>query len=205
MMGNESARFSWKHELWQQLEALDVQQALFPSPEPKIDEIVQQLENINPIPNPLSVNHLADLRGDWQLVYASRGTVITRPLASVADVWGGIKIKRVWQRLITGDTGNISATNGAELELPLLGDWQLWTEGFWSWGDDEQMAKVSFHSFAVQAIKPFGISSLSLPPLKIPVLEFLRQEAVWITSYLDEDIRVGRGATGNLFVFRRMM
>ncbi|MFE1746297.1 PAP/fibrillin family protein [Coleofasciculus sp. H7-2] len=32
---------------------------------------------------------------------------------------------------------------------------------------------------------------------------FLRNEAEWTTSYLDEEIRVGRGATGNLFVFSR--
>ncbi|WP_414577193.1 PAP/fibrillin family protein [Anabaena sp. CCY 9402-a] len=203
MMGNDTARLSLKTELLQRIAALDVQQALFPSSEPKIDEIVQKLENINPIANPLSVNHLADLTGNWQLVYASRGTVVTRPLASIADIWGGINIIGVWQRLVTGDTGKISATNGAEFELPLLGNWHLSADGVWSWGDDEQVAKVSFYAFAVQAIKPLGIAGWSLPPLKIPVLEFLRKEALWITSYLDEDIRVGRGATGNLFVFRR--
>jgi hypothetical protein len=48
-----------------------------------------------------------------------------------------------------------------------------------------------------------GIAGLHLPQITVPVLEFLRQEALWITSYLDEDLRFGRGATGNLFVFRR--
>ncbi|MCU0535345.1 MAG: PAP/fibrillin family protein [Hydrococcus sp. Prado102] len=43
----------------------------------------------------------------------------------------------------------------------------------------------------------------SLPELKIPVLEFLKNEAIWKTSYLDRDMRIGRGATGNLFVFRK--
>jgi hypothetical protein len=58
-------------------------------------------------------------------------------------------------------------------------------------------------TFSVQATKPLGISIWSLPELKIPVLEFLKKEALWTTSYLDSQIRVGRGATGNLFVFRR--
>jgi hypothetical protein len=31
-----------------------------------------------------------------------------------------------------------------------------------------------------------------------------RNEAMWITSYLDEEIRVGLGAKGNLFVFRQV-
>ena len=40
--------------------------------------------------------------------------------------------------------------------------------------------------------------------LKIPVLEFLRNEALWITLYLDQDIRLGCGTTDNVFVFRRI-
>lgn len=43
----------------------------------------------------------------------------------------------------------------------------------------------------------------SLPALTIPVWEYLRNEALWITSYLDEKMRIGRGVTGNLFVFER--
>lgn len=202
MMGNDTVRLSQKNELWQRLQALDMQQALFPSPQPQIDEIVKQLESINPISKPLSVNHQADLSGNWQLVYASRGTVITRPLAT-SNFWGGIKINRVWQTLVVNNTKNISTVNAAELELPLLGKWKLWADGVWTWEDDEQLAKVSFHRFGVQPINMFGISGLTLPELKVPVLEAWRREAVWITSYLDEDMRVGRGVTGNLFVFRR--
>ena len=62
---------------------------------------------------------------------------------------------------------------------------------------------VSFDAFTAQAIKFLSQSDWTLPELKIPVLDFLRNEALWITSYLDEDTRIGRGKTGNLFVFRR--
>ncbi|WP_231866920.1 MULTISPECIES: PAP/fibrillin family protein [unclassified Anabaena] len=203
IMENDGGRLGLKNELLQRVAALDVQQALFPSPEPKIDQLVQQLEMLNPIPNPLSVNHVDDLCGNWQLVYASRGTVVTRPLASISEVWGGIKIKRVWQKLVVGDRNHICASNGAELQLPLLGNWQISADGIWTWGDNQQEAMVSFHGFSVQAVKPLGISGLNLPKLTIPVLEFLRKQAVWITSYLDDEIRVGKGATGNMFVFRR--
>jgi hypothetical protein len=109
----------------------------------------------------------------------------------------------VWQRLIAGGTREIFASNSALLDLPLLGEWQLQADGVWMWGVDEQVAKVSFDSFSFQATKPFGLSGWNFPELKIPVLEFLRNEALWTTSYLDQEIRVGRGATGNLFVFRR--
>ncbi len=203
MVENDATRFALKTELLQRVEALGLQQALFPSDGEPIDEIVQQLESINPIPHPLHPDHLPSILGNWQLVYASKGTVVTRQLASIPDFGGTITIKRVWQRLVAGGTGKISASNSALLDLPLLGEWQLRADGVWTWGASEQMAKVSFDSFSIQATKPFGMESWSFPELKIPVLEFLRNEAEWTTSYLDQEIRVGRGATGNLFVFRR--
>lgn len=203
MVKDDTTRIALKAELLQQVEALGLQQALFPSHGEPIDEIVERLESINPIARPLHPDHLPSLLGNWQLVYASRGTVVTRQLASIPDFGGGINIKRVWQRLLAGGTGKISASNGAFLDLPLLGEWQLQADGVWTWGADEKMAKVTFDSFSMQATKAFGMEGWSFPELKIPVLEFLRNEAEWTTSYLDEEIRVGRGATGNLFVFRR--
>jgi hypothetical protein len=203
MVGDDATRFALKTELLQRVEALGLQQALFPSNGEPIDEIVRQLESLNPIPRPLHLNHLPSLLGNWQLVYASKGTVVTRQLASIPDFGGTINIKRVWQSLVAGGTGKISASNGAFLDLPLVGECRLQADGVWTWGADEQMAKVTFDSFSMQATKPFGMESWSFPELKIPVLEFLRNEAEWTTSYLDQEIRVGRGATGNLFVFRR--
>lgn len=203
MVEDDTARATLKTELFQRVDALEPQQALFPSQEELIDELVQQLECINPIPHPLQSQHLPTLLGDWQLVYASRGTVVTRRIASIPDFLGGIKTKRVWQTLATGGTQKIVAENGAKFDLPLVGEWQLRAEGVWTWGADEQVATVIFNAFSVQATKLFDQSSWRLPEVKIPVLEFLRNEALWTTSYLDEEMRVGRGATGNLFVFRR--
>ncbi|HAX74760.1 MAG TPA: PAP fibrillin, partial [Cyanobacteria bacterium UBA11372] len=203
MIGDEATRLALKTELWQRVEALGANQALLPSPAQAIDQIVQKLEILNPIPRPLSPNYLPDLLGDWQLVYASNGTVVTRAIASMPNFWEGIQIKRVWQSLVPGTSGKITASNGAFIELPLLGEWQLQAEGTWNFGEDEQIAKVTFGTFSIRATKPFGAENWNLPALNIPVLEFLRKEALWTTSYLDAEIRIGRGATGNLFVFRR--
>jgi len=203
MVGDDATRIALKTELLQRVEALGLQQALFPSEGAPIDEMVQQLESINPISRPLHPDYLPCLLGNWQLVYASKGTVVTRQIASIPDLGAPITIKRVWQRLVAGGIGEISAANGALLDLPLLGEWRLQADGVWTWGADEQTAKVSFGSFSMQATKPFGMENWSFPELKIPVLEFLRNEAEWTTSYLDPEVRIGRGATGNLFVFRR--
>ncbi|KYC43719.1 PAP fibrillin [Scytonema hofmannii PCC 7110] len=204
MVGDDATRFALKTELWERVEALGVHRSLFPSSEETINKIVDQLESMNPIPYPLSTNHLSTLLGHWQLVYASRGTIVTRTVASIPDFWGSIKIKQVWQQLERGGDESISASNGALFDLSLLGEWQIQANGVWRWsGDREKAAKVKFGTFSMQATKPFGISLWSFPKIKIPVLEFFQNEALWITSYLDEEMRVGRGATGNLFVFRR--
>lgn len=192
-----------KTQLLQQIAALDPQQALFPSPNESINQIVQQLENSNPIPQPLQPDYLPHLAGEWQLIYASRGTVVTRRVASIPNWAEAIKIDRVWQTLAAEDYNKIAAVNAAIIDLPWFGKWQLQANGIWVWDTPEQLAKVSFSSFSVQAKQPFGWSNWNWPQLTIPVLEWLRSEAVWITSYLDQEIRVGRGATGNLFVFRR--
>ncbi|MHC5762641.1 PAP/fibrillin family protein [Nostoc sp.] len=206
MVENNAARFALKTELLLRIDKLGLQQSLFPTSDELIDQLIQQLEGISPILQPLQPNYLPSLLGNWQLVYASGGTIVTRQIASIPDFLGVIKIKRVWQTLASdSNTRKISASNSAQLELPILGEWQLQANGHWKWGTgtDERTATVSFNSFSIQGTKPFALSNWSFPELKIPVLEFLQKEALWITSYLDEEIRVGRGATNNLFVFRR--
>ena len=196
MVAQSTNRKSLKTELIQRLEALPSQQAIFPQAEPNIDKIIQTLEEINPIPQPLSSNNQTLIFGNWQLIYASNGTVVTRQVATIPD-WTGIKIKQVYQILSAGDSG-IATSNCAKIELPLLGEWKIQANGVWKCDRDQTTALVSFDEFAFQATKPFN-----LPELKIPVLEAFRNEAVWITTYLDEEIRVGRGKTGNLFLFIR--
>jgi len=201
MTEHNTARFTLKTELRQRVTALG-KQALFPSTEESIDRIIQQLEGINPIPHPMNADHQHFLLGNWQLIYASGGTVVTRTLEVLPDWTTGINIKRVWQKLDASASTTISAINGALLELPLLGEWQLQAKGLWTRDADEQVARVRFGAFSLQATHPFGLSSW-IPKLRISVLEFLQNEALWTTSYLDQEIRIGRGVTGNLFVFER--
>ena len=204
LTNDDQTRLELKTKLLQQIESLDDQQAIFPSSNESIDELVQCLEKITPIPQPLQPNYLSYLVGEWQLVYASRGTVVTRKVASISN-WGEyIKIERVWQELAIDSNNKLVAVNAAILDFPLFGKWQIQANGIWSWDVPEQVAKVSFNSFSIQAKQPLGWSSWSLPELTIPVLKWMRSEAIWITSYLDSEIRVGKGATGNLFIFRRI-
>ena len=192
-----------KTKLFSQIEILGREQSLRPFSTPHIDETIRELENVNPITRPLSLDNFSSLVGEWQLIYASNGTVVTRPLAEVANLVGsGIKVKKIWQS-INNFNREIIANNQALIELPLLGEYHLGAEGTWQPQPDEKTATVTFNLFSFQATKFLSQPNWTLPELQIPVLDFLQNEAIWITSYLDEDMRIGRGATGNLFVFRR--
>lgn len=120
----------------------------------------------------------------------------------IIPVFSWLIQEKIWQSLAF-ENSKITADNQALIELPLLGEYKLSAEGVWQPELDKQAARVTFNAFTAQATKFLGQLDWTLPELKIPVLEFLRNEALWITSYLDEDLRIGRGATNNLFVFRR--
>ena len=83
------------------------------------------------------------------------------------------------------------------LSIPLLGEFTAIAKGIWHPYEEAESASVSFGAFSIQPTRLLGIGGLTMPKLTVPVLDFLKREALWITSYLDEDLRFGRGATGN--------
>jgi hypothetical protein len=204
-MMDEQTRSTLKAQLLDQVAALGIENALFPSETAAIDQLIVQLEQLNPTPHPLHPASRVQLLGRWELIYASRGTVVTRRLAPSSPLETlGITIHPIWQTLTTPNPKTIAAENGADLAVPFLGRWRLRAEGKWIWQEQESpVATVRFNTFSIQAIQLFGQPQWQFPELTIPVLDFLQNEAEWHTSYLDADLRVGRGATGNLFVFRQ--
>lgn len=199
-----SNHFALKSQLLSLIDSLEKEQSLFPFSEASIDETILQIEKFNPTLRPLSFENLSSLFGEWLLLYASNGTVVTRGVHSIADSAKNIvKIKKIWQSLAMNESGNIVADNNALIDFPILGESKLSAEGIWQPDLNEQNAQVTFKAFSIQTMKFLGQSGWSLPELKIPVFDSLRNSALWITSYLDDDLRIGRGATGNVFVFRR--
>ena len=195
--------YELKNKLFSQIEVLGKEKSLLPFSTSSIDITIAEMENVNPIWQPLKPDKLFVLVGEWQLIYASNGTVVTRPITEIANILGsGIKVEKIWQSINHVDE-EIIVNNRATIELSLLGEYELNAEGIWKPESDEKTAMVSFNFFSLQGTKFLGQSNWIMPEVQIPVLDFLRNEAVWITSYLDEDTRIGRGATGNLFVFRR--
>lgn len=204
MIDDEAPRLILKNEFFRQVEALGPEQALLPSENKSVDEIIRQLEAINPISQPHQCNNLPYLFGQWRLVYASSGTVVTRWLASFPLYEASLKIKHIWQTLTAGTTEKIMAENCAIVNFLLIGECKVCADGVWTCDNDGKSAKVAFSAFSFQVTKLFEQQNWILPEFKVPVLEFLRNEAQWETSYLDRDLRVGRGVTGNLFVFQKI-
>jgi hypothetical protein len=116
-----------------------------------------------------------------------------------------VGIRRVWQRLNQSAQASapITAENGVVVSLPLIGELTAIAQGFWQPYEEAESARVSFGAFSLQPTRLLGIAGLHLPQITLPIFEALRREALWITSYLDDDLRIGRGVTGNLFVFQR--
>ncbi len=191
-----------KTKLLSQIIAIGTEKALFPLADPEIDRTIKQLVELNPTPQPLAETQRNLLLGDWELVYASNGTVLTRPLAEATIVLGSaLKLNKIWQTLAIAG-GQITTSNQALIELPLIGEICSSADGTWQPDSDLRSSQVRFTAFSLQA-KNLFYQPWALPKLEIPVLEQLQDSALWITSYLDEDTRIGQGATGNLFVFQR--
>ena len=198
-----SANLDLKNQLFTQIDILGQEQSLLPFSDTLIDQMIGQLETINSVLQPLNPTNFSYLAGEWQLVYASNGTVVTRPIAEITKTLGStIKVNKIWQSLNNID-GDIIANNQALIEFPLLGEYHLNAEGIWQPKYDQYTASVTFNLFSLQATKFLNQSDWILPEIQVPVLDFLQNEALWTTSYLDEDTRVGKGASGNLFLFRR--
>ncbi len=206
MVSATSTRSTLKNALIKNIQFLDPLDALLPSQHPDIDRLIYDLEDLTPIREPLRNPHLSTLLGNWKLVYASQGTVVTRQVNEPSKFLP-LRIQQVWQRLKLSQEAEspreIETENGAILSIPLLGELTAIAKGVWQPYEEAESANVSFGAFSLQPTRLLGISGLNLPKITIPVLDLLRREALWITSYLDEDLRFGRGATGNLFVFRR--
>jgi hypothetical protein len=200
-MVSSSLRPTLKTELLTRIRALNPVEALLPSSHPDIDRLIHDLEAVTPIAHPLQPDHWPTLLGTWDLIYASQGTVVTRRLPTI----GPVNIRRVWQRLTQSSQASapIAAENGAVVSLPLVGELTAIAQGLWQPYEEAESASVSFGAFSLQSTRLLGVAGLHLPKLTLPIFEALRREALWITSYLDDDLRVGRGVTGNLFVFQR--
>jgi hypothetical protein len=103
--------------------------------------------------------------------------------------------------------GALRASNWALFGGGPLGVWRVAIEGEWrrrdsGGGGDAATVDVSFDAFSTQIV---GIFGLRFPGavLRLP-LPATGRSAEWNTPFVDGQWRVGRGRTGNSFLFKRL-
>ncbi|MEL7039047.1 MAG: PAP/fibrillin family protein [Cyanobacteria bacterium J06592_8] len=163
---------------------------------------IAQLEDYNPHPQPLTATELLD--GDWQLLYTSSQELLgidRFPLYNLSNVYQCIRVQ-------TGKIYNIAELTG----IPYL-------EGLVSVAAEfesvsERRVAVRFNRFVVGLQRFLGYQS---PRQFINAIEseqrFLgvdfkinpENQQGWLDiTYLDENLRIGRGNEGSVFVLRKV-
>ncbi|VEP13733.1 PAP fibrillin family protein [Hyella patelloides LEGE 07179] len=162
---------------------------------------IQQLEDNNPTPRPIAANDL--LEGDWRLLYTTSKGILG------LDRFPLFKLGQIYQCIRTAEARvyNIAEVVG----LPFL-------EGIVSVGAkfepiSEKRINVMFERSIIGLQRFFNYKS---PDSFIKQIEsgkkFLpidfrienRDRQGWLDiTYLDEDMRIGRGNEGNVFVLTR--
>lgn len=212
-----------KGELRKELTALGFPQSVLPGggeAKGKVDLLIAELEAMTPVTFPLRAQSAqlsspegpADplLLGQWVLVYASNGTVVTRSTPAqiilAASQLPGVGLQDIQQQLNIDSTGEVSTTNQAVFGLGPFGQWRVGVNGIWRSKGDGKTAKVFFNSISIRMVDLMGLRIPDwLPALSLPsgISETAgREGAEWLTTYLDDDMRVGRGKSG-VFVFYR--
>ena len=162
-----------------------------------------QLEEFNPNPRPLEVPQL--LEGNWRLLYTSSDELLgigRFPLLQLGQIYQCIRV------------GDRKVYNIAEVQsLPLL-------EGLVSVAAEfepvsEKRVNVKFNRFIIGSQRFIGYQSPNNliadieKGKKFIAIDFslqARDQKGWLDiTYLDEDLRIGRGNVGSVFVLTKVI
>jgi hypothetical protein len=168
----------------------------------KIEKITETLESLNPFPNPL-LYAASLLNGTWQLHYSN-----AREIRSLNSLPLGFKLQQVYQII---DVNAKSFFNIAFVKhsSQLLKGYVKVTATFAPAIDENIMIpqkrlNVNFEKRYVSINKIMGLKTpffdpirvfdAQNPPGRIPTLD---------VTYLDENLRIGRGGEGTLFILSK--
>jgi PAP_fibrillin len=163
---------------------------------------IAQLEERNPTPNPLAAP--AKLEGDWQLLYTTSQELLGLDRIPL------INLGAIYQSIRTAESKiyNIAEVSGIPLLegiISVVADFtpldQRRVEVQFSraiWGGQRLMRYQSPAQFisAIAAGQKFWAIDFAIAP---------RSRNGWVDiTYLDDDLRIGRGNVGSLFVLRKV-
>lgn len=177
---------------------LTAEEALSTQQHSRIYQVIRQLEGMNPNPQPLTLENLPKLVGDWQFLnsikrnYTVFGTNTILNKGKVIDV-------RINHNLTLDNTSTINYGDSLFIEFSAFEQWKIEVEGVWNINNDNT-ALVKLKTFEFKLTQPFII-----PGFQIPFFDFFPTENLWTISYLDEDMLFGRDDSGTIFVFTKRM
>lgn len=171
----------------------------------KILSIIKTLEDENPTPNPLEAKEL--LQGNWRLLYTSSKSILglnNLPLAELGEIYQYINVeqKKIYNIAETFGLpfleGLVSVAATFEIESPkrIQVNFQRSIIG---------LQRVLNYTSPTDFINKIENNQLFLP-FDLPIGKLSQpfsnsQQKPWLeTTYLDEDLRLGRGNHGNVFV-----
>lgn len=173
-----------------------------PSDKQLILDAIDHLEDENPTPRPTEASEL--LAGDWRLIYTTSKSLL------FIDIPPLVRLGQIYQclRPETSKLYNIAEVSGLPgldglicvsaqfspvSEIRVDVKFQRWIIGLKNLLDYQSAEEL------VEKIE----SGNSLSALDLPIDE--RNQDNWLDiTYLDEDLRIGRGHRGNLFVLTKV-
>ncbi|MEN9223738.1 MAG: PAP/fibrillin family protein [Thermostichus sp. BF3_bins_97] len=197
-----------KWELLRTLETTDRGRKVPPEREPEILAQIAALEARNPTPSPISAPEW--LEGNWLTLFTTSADLLrlanSLPILTTGEIYQCIRAK-------TGQVFNVAEVQGS-------GWLKAWVpQGIFAVSArfkpaSERRVQVRFERFVLgsQAVMNYEIESflylLEHAPERIPALKIdirRREQTGWLDiTYLDEDLRIGRGSEGSLFVLQKV-
>lgn len=162
---------------------------------------IAQLEDRNPTPRPVEAADL--LEGDWRLIYTT-----SRGILGI-DQFPLLKLGQVYQciRAVEAKLYNVAEVSG----LPFLEGLVSVAARFKPTSERRVEVKFERSVLALQRLIDYRSPSQFITQLesgkKMAALDFNltdRDQQGWLDiTYLDEDLRIGRGNEGSIFVLTR--
>ena len=168
----------------------------------EIGQLTTELESVNPNLYPL-LNATFLLDGAWQLQYST-----AREIRSLVSLPLGLKLGKVYQVI---DVANKLFFNLAKVKHPLglVSGYVKVTASFEPAKEDlepppNKRINVYFDKRYLSIEKIFGINTPQLNPFKVvPANNPNGRTATLDITYLDENLRIGRGGDGSLFILSK--
>lgn len=166
-----------------------------------------QLEDYNPNPRPLEVPHL--LEGDWLLLYTSSKALLNLdnfPLLQLGRIYQCIRLEgtRIYNIAELGGLPYLETLVSVAAKFTPVSERRVDVQFERSIVGLQRLMKYQSPAGfigAIEAGKKFTPWELSLD-IDLPS----REQQGWLDiTYLDEDLRIGRGNEGSVFVLRKVI